>query len=76
MTAIINPDFRAGLPSDMLGNELKIGDRVARAVGNGSPHIEIRTVTKIKDGKVYLNESHVALHYPGLLLVVNKLFEA
>jgi hypothetical protein len=63
-------------PVDLMGIPLQVGDKVARATayGGSGASISICEITKIKDNKVYLDNSHVALHYPGLLLVVNKLF--
>lgn len=62
-------------PVDLLGVPLAVGDKVARASTLGrSANLTICEITKIQDGKVYLDNSHVALHYPGMLLVVNKLF--
>jgi hypothetical protein len=60
---------------DMFGNQFAIGDKVARAYTSGrSSNLEIRTVTRIENGHIYLNGSHVAINYPGRLLIVTKLF--
>lgn len=49
------------------------GCKVARPTLWGkSPMIEICTVTKIKDGKMYLNDSKQAMRYPDRLLIIEQ----
>ncbi len=56
---------------DMLHRTIKVGDTVARATTSGhSAYIEIRKVTRIENGKIYLDGSHVAIHYPCRLLIM------
>ena len=56
---------------DMRGRIIQVGDDVAKAVSGGrAVNMSICRVTRIEDGKLYLNDSHVAVHYPGRLLVV------
>lgn len=61
---------------DMLGNEFKVGDKVAKTVTSGrSSNITICDITRIENEKIYLNESKVPIVYPCRLLIVNKIFE-
>lgn len=61
---------------DMLDKTFKVGDRVARAYTSGrSANLELRTVTKIADGKLWLDNSHVPINYPGRLLIITGLTE-
>ena len=49
------------------------GCKVARPTLWGkSPMIEICTVTKIKDGKMYLNDSKQAMRFPDRLLIIEQ----
>jgi len=52
-------------PVDIKGVPFNVGDRVVRAVtyGSGSASLKFCIVTKIKDGKVYLDDSHVPMRY-------------
>lgn len=59
-------------PSDHEGTELKVGQRVARAIsasGYGAD-LCIQTVTRVEDGKVYLDNSKVALKKLRNILVL------
>jgi hypothetical protein len=55
---------------DKLGRSINLNDKVVRAVAYGGD-IEINTVTRIDNGKCYLDNSKVAINYPRRLLVVN-----
>lgn len=58
---------------DMRGEVFQVGDEVAKAVSGGrAVNLSICVVTRIEDGKMYLNGSHVAVHYPGRLLIVGN----
>ncbi len=58
---------------DLKGFAFNEGCEVARAVLYGkSPMIEICTVTKIKDGKLYLDNSKQAMRFPERLLIVKQ----
>jgi hypothetical protein len=58
---------------DMKGFAFHEGCKVARATLYGkSPYIEICTVTKIKEGKIYLNDSKQAMRFPDRLLIVEQ----
>jgi hypothetical protein len=60
---------------DTLGKPLNVGDKVVRGVSFGrSSGFEFTTIREIKNGKVYLAGSKVALNYPSRLLIVNDLF--
>lgn len=61
---------------DMRGIEFKVGDVVARAQKSGQAvNIEIVDVTRIEDGKLYVNNSKVKVNFPGRLLIVNELYQ-
>ena len=58
---------------DMKGFAFNEGCKVARAVLWGkSPMIEICTVTKINDGKLYLDNSKQPMKFPDRLLIVEQ----
>jgi hypothetical protein len=58
---------------DMKGFAFNEGCKVARAVMWGkSPMLDICTVTKIKDGKIYLDDSKQAIRFPERLLIVEQ----
>jgi hypothetical protein len=55
---------------DMKGFTFTVGDEVARPVLHGkSPHIEFCRVTKIQDGKLYLDDSKQHIRFPERLLI-------
>ena len=57
----------------MMGFAFHEGCKVARPTLWGkSPMIEICTVTKIKDGKMYLNDSKQAMRFPDRLLIIEQ----
>lgn len=53
---------------DLRGNEFKVDDSVARACKGML--IDIQKVTKIENGKLYLNKSIQAMLHPERLLIV------
>jgi hypothetical protein len=56
---------------DMKGFTFTVGDEVARPVLWGkTPRIELCKVTKIQDGKLYLDESKQAMKFPERLLII------
>lgn len=58
---------------DMKGFAFNEGCKVARAVLWGkSPKLDICTVTKIKDGKIYLDDSKQAIRFPERLLIIEQ----
>lgn len=58
---------------DMKGYAFNVGCTVARAVMYGkSPMIDLCTVTKIENGKLYLDESKQAMRFPERLLIVEQ----
>jgi len=58
---------------DMKGFAFNEGCKVARAVLWGkSPMLDICTVTKIKDGKIYLDNSKQAMRFPERLLIIEQ----
>ena len=58
---------------DMKGYAFNEGCKVARATLWGkSPKLDICTVTKIKDGKLYLDDSKQAIRFPERLLIIEQ----
>lgn len=59
---------------DKLGFAFNEGCKVARAVSRGrsSVDLEICTVTRIEDGKLYLDNSKVAIKFPNRLLIIDQ----
>ena len=58
---------------DMTGFAFNEGCKVARAVMWGkSPKLDICVVTKIKDGKLYLDDSKQAIRFPERLLIIEQ----
>lgn len=56
---------------DLMGFSFTLGCTVARPVLFGkSPIIEICTVTRIENGKLYLDNSKVAMKIPNRLLII------
>lgn len=61
---------------DMRGQAFVVGDRVAKAYQSGrSCNLLVGTVTRIENGKMYMDNSKVAINFPGRLLIVTKLYE-
>jgi hypothetical protein len=58
---------------DMMGFAFNLGCKVARAEMWGkSPRITIRKVTRIENGKLYLDDSKQAMKYPERLLIIEQ----
>lgn len=58
---------------DMRGFAFNVGCKVARAVTYGnSPRIDICTVTAIKEGKLYLDDSAHLIRFPGRLVIIEQ----
>lgn len=55
---------------DMKGFTFHEGCKIVRAVGDGA--LSICTVTSIKDGKIYLDDSTIAIRYPKRLLIIEQ----
>jgi hypothetical protein len=69
-------DWMSNKLVDMRGNTFKLGDYVAKAFLSGrSCNLSVGRVTRIEDGKMYLDNSKVAIRFPGRLLIVTKLYE-
>lgn len=59
---------------DKLGRKFKIGDQVARATSSGrAVNLDICEVTRLEDGKVYLDNSKAHVHFPVRLLIVTAI---
>ena len=51
---------------DFFGAEIKLGDRLLKPQVEGRSAVLVRcTVTRIENGKIYLDNSKVAIQYPG-----------
>lgn len=58
---------------DVRGDDLKVDQTVARAVRSGnSAWLRIQKVTRVEDGKVYLDGSNVALQLPGNCVILEE----
>lgn len=59
-------------PEDFNGLPFSVGDRVVRAMpsGAGSAELKYCIVTKIQNGKVYLDNSHVPMRYSRKSLMI------
>ena len=58
---------------DMKGFAFNVGCKVARAeLWGKSPRITICEVTKIEDGKMYLDNSKHPMKYPERLLIIEQ----
>lgn len=56
---------------DMRGTPFRVGQLVAKAVTFGrAVNIELREVTRIENGKMYLGGSKVAVRFPQRCVVV------
>lgn len=60
---------------DYFGFEIKVGDRLVRPVviGSSAPGLERRTVTDIKNGKMYLDNSKVPIQFPERCINISHL---
>ena len=61
-------------PVDVQGKTFEVGQKVARgySVGRGgSAAVQIVTVTSIRDGKVYLDNSPQAIKFPERLAIIS-----
>jgi len=58
-------------PTDKLGVELTVGQRVARATcSSNAASLHVQTVTRVEDGRVYLDNSPQALRNLNNVLVL------
>ena len=55
---------------DMQGTAFHVGCKVARALDQGV--LVIQTVTRIQDGKLFLDASKQYIRYPTALLIVEQ----
>ncbi len=54
---------------DKFGNEFELGDEVVHPVMSGkSPCASVKKVTRKESGKLYLDNSKVAIQYPSKLI--------
>lgn len=64
-------DWMSVAPKDMLGREFALGDIYVKACTSGrAVNIQLCKVTRIENGKIYGDESKVAINYPGRCLIV------
>jgi len=57
--------------TDLLGREIQLDDTVIRSSGDND--IYMSRVTRVEDGKCYLDNSKVAIRYPRRLCVITPL---
>lgn len=71
----IRANWMSTAPNDMRGVPFRVGDRFVKATKCGQAvSIQICTVTRLENGKVYANGSHTKINFPGRCLIVNDLF--
>ena len=58
------------MPKDFNNVELEAGQTIVKANNYGHGWLEVRTVREVKDGKVYLDDSKVAVKFPDRLYIV------
>lgn len=60
-------------PLDVAGRELKVGQRVAKASRMGNhAYLAVKTVTRVENGRVYLDNWHQPVQYHNLLCVIEE----
>lgn len=57
-------------PLDKKGFAFHVGCKIVRAISEGT--LDICTVTKIEDDKIYLDNSKVPIRYPRRLLIIEQ----
>lgn len=55
---------------DKQGFSFHVGCKIVRAISDGC--LQICTVTKIEDGKLYLDDSKIPIRYPKRLLIIEQ----
>ena len=55
---------------DIRGNVFHVGCEIVRAVGDG--YLSFHTVTRIENGRLYLDTSKIAIRYPNRLLIIKS----
>lgn len=61
------------MATDAKGRPIKVGDEVARAFRRGTQaHLEFRTVTRVEEACVFLDDNYVPVHRTDRLLVIPK----
>lgn len=67
----VSGNWRSQALKDMLGREFKLHDNFVKAIKSGhAVNLQICKVTRIEDGKIYANDSKVAIVYPGRCLIL------
>lgn len=56
---------------DLLGREISLNDKVVRADSFWKGFIQVCQITKIKDGRMFLDDSKVPIQFPGRCLLVD-----
>lgn len=56
--------------TDIRGNVFHVGCEIVRAAGDG--YLSFHTVTRIENGKLYLDTSKIAIRFPKRLLIVKS----
>ena len=62
---------------DKLGHKFVMGDKVVRGVklGSRAVNLQISEVTNLTEDKLYLDDSKIAIVYPGRLLIITNILE-
>lgn len=63
-------------PEDMLGRPFTLGDSYVKACTSGrAVNLELCTITRVEDGKIYGAGSKVAIRFPSRCLIVNEVVD-
>lgn len=74
--AVEHGNWMATSLKDLRGISYVVGDYVAKAdISGRSANLRVSKVTRIENGSMYLDDSKVAIRYPGRMLIVTKLYE-
>lgn len=57
-------------PVDKRGFAFHVGCKIVRAVGDGV--LDICTVTRIENNKIYLDDSKISIRFPNRLLIIEQ----
>jgi hypothetical protein len=55
---------------DKLGKVFHVGCKAVRAVESG--YLEVVEITKIDNGKIYINGSRIPIKYPARLVIIEQ----
>ena len=71
---VLAVDAVPAMPLDVMGKQFAVGQTIVRPVSvnaGGSCGLQVRTVSKIAGGKLYLNGSNSPIKFPNTLAIVS-----